>query len=160
MIRFQFQITSLSANFATAALLAELHKNSFTEGWSIETILEMINQPGVITIIGQKKFNDEVSPVGFLVLRHVLDEAEILTIGVLPDFRRFGLARAMMSEATELLRQKRCLSLFLEVATSNGAAQKLYHGLGFTEVGKRENYYLHGNGLREDALVLKRILVI
>ncbi|MDI9408852.1 MAG: GNAT family N-acetyltransferase [Candidatus Pacebacteria bacterium] len=160
MMDYKPTATSLSANMATAILLEELHKNAFVDGWSIETIFEMINQPGVMTIVAQKPVDGQPCPVGFLVLRLVLEEAEILTIGVLPAARRNGVARFMMSEATEILRQKRCLSLFLEVAVSNQAAQSLYRGLGFTEVGRRNRYYLHSNGLSEDALVLKRILVI
>lgn len=160
MTGFKTTASILSANMATASLLEELHKNAFLDGWSIETIFEMIAQPGVITIVAQGVMDGEETPVGFLVLRLVLDEAEILTIGVLPKARRLGVARFMMSEATELLRQKRCLSLFLEVATSNLAAQSLYRGLGFTEVGRRAGYYLYSNGVSEDALVLRRILVI
>jgi [ribosomal protein S18]-alanine N-acetyltransferase len=46
---------------------------------------------------------------------------------------------------------------FLEVRPSNTAAARLYHSLGFEQVGIRRGYYQATAG-REDAQVLRRVL--
>jgi ribosomal-protein-alanine N-acetyltransferase len=46
---------------------------------------------------------------------------------------------------------------FLEVRPSNTAAARLYHSLGFEQVGVRRGYYQATVG-REDAAVLRRVL--
>ena len=153
-------ITPLVPSAAAALLLAELHQQSFSEGWSATTFEEMILQPGIVILIVSEPTPSATNPQGFLVLRLVAEEAEILTIGIVPTARRRGLACALMSEATRMLGKNRCQSLFLEVACSNLAAQQLYRSLGFTQVGQRKNYYRHRDGRAEDALVLKRILII
>ncbi len=75
---------------------------------------------------------------GFLVSRPVADkEREILNIAVHPDFRRLHIATALLQ--AELTRWPGVH--FLEVRESNGAARRLYEGLGFQAVGERPAYY-------------------
>jgi ribosomal-protein-alanine N-acetyltransferase len=47
---------------------------------------------------------------------------------------------------------------FLEVRPSNTAAARLYHSMGFEQVGVRRGYYQATVG-REDAAVLRRALL-
>jgi ribosomal-protein-alanine N-acetyltransferase len=76
--------------------------------------------------------------VGFLVTRVVgPDEGEILNLAVIPSCRRRGIARRMLKE--ELDRSKK--TWFLEVRESNFAAINLYKIMGFSPVGRREQYY-------------------
>jgi len=75
--------------------------------------------------------------------------AEILTIGVVPDARRRGLAtkllHALLSEAV----RRGAEECFLEVREDNAAARAFYAAEGFTELGMRRGYYDHGrvNGI-------------
>jgi ribosomal-protein-alanine N-acetyltransferase len=80
---------------------------------------------------------------GFLVSRQnfagdefSLPEREILNLAVAPVFRRMGIGSALLSE--EL---RTAADFFLEVRESNLAAQELYRRFGFTEVGRRADYY-------------------
>src|SRR5664279_6571172 len=76
--------------------------------------------------------------VGFLVARTLAaDEREILNLAVAPDFRRQGVARALIDCALQSFRG----SVFLEVRESNRVAQKFYKLLGFKELSKRTGYY-------------------
>jgi ribosomal-protein-alanine N-acetyltransferase len=87
--------------------------------------------------------------VGFVVARTVAaDEREILNLAVAPDFRRKGVARALMASALAAFRGQ----VFLEVRESNGVAQKFYKSLGFKELSKRSAYY---DNPPETAIVLK-----
>ena len=72
--------------------------------------------------------------VGFMVTREVMGEIEILNLATAPEARRTGVG-------TALLRSLHADDVFLEVRESNIPARKLYERLGFTLVGKREEYY-------------------
>jgi len=91
---------------------------------------------------------------GFLVWRQTVspspefpEEREILNLAVDPAWRRRGIARALLQQ--EL---KTNAIYYLEVRESNVAAQFLYRGCGFIEVGRRPDYYHHPT---EPAIVMK-----
>ena len=90
---------------------------------------------------------------GFLVSRQVFAgdaanpaQREILNLAVAPEFRRMGIATALISKVLS-----RGAELFLEVRESNVAAQRLYRKLGFLEVARRPKYYHHPD---ETAIVM------
>jgi ribosomal-protein-alanine N-acetyltransferase len=87
--------------------------------------------------------------VGFLVARTVApDEREILNLAVAPDFRRKGVARALVDAALGAFRG----SVFLEVRESNAVALEFYKSLGFKELSRRKGYY---DSPVETAIVMK-----
>ena len=90
---------------------------------------------------------------GWLAVHAAADEAEILNLAVHPAARRQGHAQALLAAARAALPQAR--HWFLEVRTSNHAAQALYARLGFAPQGRRPAYYRNGEGGREDALCLR-----
>ena len=76
--------------------------------------------------------------VGFLVTRLVAPgEFEVLNIAVGPEFRRRGVAKALMQSALS----DSPGTYFLEVRESNHPARELYASLGFKQAGMRQNYY-------------------
>ncbi|MDZ4203152.1 MAG: ribosomal protein S18-alanine N-acetyltransferase [Gallionella sp.] len=90
---------------------------------------------------------------GYAILMPLVDEAELLTIGVAPAQQRKGLGRAMLGEMLALARERDMRRVFLEVRSSNTAAIALYRSAGFAEIGLRRAYYQNAGG-REDALVM------
>jgi ribosomal-protein-alanine acetyltransferase len=85
----------------------------------------------------------------FLVLRRTADgEHEILNLAVAPEFRRRGIARALLRNAT----QSQGGRLFLEVRESNEPARNLYREVGFSETGVRRRYY---SDPEESAIVMR-----
>ncbi len=126
---------------AHAAAFAAIHVVAFPEDpWPESAFHTLLQQPGVAGLIDPRG--------GFLLLRSVADEAEILSIGV--STPRQGIGRALMQAAIAHLRSKTIATLHLEVAASNNAARRLYESLGFKETGKRPCYYPDG----ADALIL------
>lgn len=90
--------------------------------------------------------------VGFIVGRQVGDEWEIENIAVTGSARRRGLGTRLLGEFLDLVRDRGCNVIFLEVRESNLAARALYEKWAFVEAGRRKGYY---QGPCEDALVLK-----
>lgn len=95
--------------------------------------------------------------IGYAVISQVLDEAELLLIGVAAEQQRSGCGRSLMAYLLDEARRRGAHRMFLEVRESNVAARALYRGFGFAEVGRRAAYYPARDG-REAALLLSRAL--
>ena len=77
----------------------------------------------------------------------------VVSIAVLPEFRRRGIATALMKEAIKRLKEIYGVKeVYLEVRISNEPAIKLYEKLGFQKVRRLKYYYLDG----EDAWVMAK----
>ena len=83
------------------------------------------------------------------------DEAEILTVGVVPSARRRGIARMLLGALLDEARRRGAREAYLEVRIDNAAARALYAKEGFAELGIRPGYYDAG---RVDAVVMSRDL--
>jgi ribosomal-protein-alanine N-acetyltransferase len=94
-----------------------------------------------------------VEVLGYVIARHAWDTGEILNVAVEPDSRGRGIAKALVDGAIQLLETAGVATVFLEVRASNVEALRLYDGMGFAEVGRRERYY---SNPVDDALVLAR----
>jgi ribosomal-protein-alanine N-acetyltransferase len=89
-------------------------------------------------------------------------EAELLILGVAPEYQRKGLASALLNFMSVLLGE-RANELFLEVRASNTRAIQCYEGLGFNRLGERRNYYpsVHSPKTeREDALIYGKYIAL
>ena len=91
--------------------------------------------------------------VGYIGSQSVLGEADIMNVAVLQEYRRLGIAEALLLELERALRAQNVYCLTLEVRVSNAAAISLYEKLGYTQVGRRPNYY---HRPKEDALILRK----
>jgi len=146
------------AGIAHAALLAGMHAVCFAEPWGERAMLDLLAMPGTagwLAVDGGALRPSLTSPgpAGLVLWRRALDEAEILTIAVLPPWRGRGLGRRLMGAALDGAAAGGATVMYLEVACDNAPALRLYQHLGFTTVGVRKGYY----GGR-DALTLRRSL--
>lgn len=96
--------------------------------------------------------------VGYFVAMRSLDETHLLNVTVLPSFQRQGIGAFLLDALTLWSRQVNATAIWLEVRTSNQHARRAYIANGFTEVAQRKNYYPAGLGVREDAVVMKKLL--
>ena len=79
----------------------------------------------------------------------------VISIAVLPEYRRKGIAKTLLSSALKALKEHYgCEEAYLEVRISNSPALALYQKLGFTIVKVSRRYYIDG----EDAYVMARKL--
>jgi len=89
-------------------------------------------------------------PAGFCAWRQNLpDEAELLNLAVDPDFRRQGVASALLAALASAAGGE----IFLEVAETNTAATGLYLKFGWEQTGIRKGYYSQG---KINAIVMKK----
>ena len=94
---------------------------------------------------------------GYGIMSVGAGEAHILNVCIRDDYRSRGFARRVLLYLLERARAAGMSEAFLEVRPSNVAAARLYHSLGFEQVGIRRGYYQATVG-REDAAVLRRVL--
>jgi ribosomal-protein-alanine N-acetyltransferase len=99
--------------------------------------------------------DDDGALVGWGGVLVAADQAEILTVGVVPAAQRRGLARRMLAALYDEARRRGARELFLEVRVDNDAALALYESEDFARIGRRRGYYDHG---RVDAVVMRREL--
>lgn len=92
--------------------------------------------------------------IGYGILSIAAGEAHIMNICLSPTVHGQGYGRRMMEKLIAIAREKRAMSMFLEVRPSNTAAIALYEKMGFNEIGVRKGYYPAENGTREDAVML------
>jgi ribosomal-protein-alanine N-acetyltransferase len=94
---------------------------------------------------------------GYGIMSVGAGEAHILNVCVRNEYRCRGFARKTLLYLVERARAAGMHEAFLEVRPSNVAAARLYHSLGFEQVGIRRGYYQAATG-REDASVLRKLL--
>jgi [ribosomal protein S18]-alanine N-acetyltransferase len=128
------------------AVLSALHCACFPDGWSVAAMDEVLRSPGVYAILAA----DGERAAGLALGRRIADEAELLTLGVAPEFRRQGLGAALVRAVAAVVPRARVLHL--EVAADNPPALMLYRLMGFGQVGRRKGYYRRPDGHLADAL--------
>jgi len=93
--------------------------------------------------------------LGYVYWKPFKKLGHVVSIAVLPEFRRRGIGRKLMLEAMRRLKEIYGASeVYLEVRVSNKAAISLYEKLGFRKVKHLRKYYLDG----EDAWLMAREL--
>jgi ribosomal-protein-alanine N-acetyltransferase len=95
---------------------------------------------------------DGAGLLGYVVGRSVLDQGEILNLGVSLQARRRGIGAALVRRLLTTFSAAGVREAFLEVRESNLAAQRLYQSFGFRDVGRRRRYYRRPV---EDAVLLR-----
>ncbi|MFM1974882.1 MAG: hypothetical protein RL524_869 [Actinomycetota bacterium] len=79
-------------------------------------------------------------------------EADVLTVAVLPEYRRQGIAQEFMRQIEAWALERKASAMMLEVELSNIAAIKLYESLGYMKISVRMDYY----GPGKDAHVMRK----
>lgn len=140
-------------------VLADIHSASFANDWSEDEITSLMSGAGVSAMVARRRMPfGSRRPVGFMLTRTVLDEAEILTVAVSPAWRGLGVGRDLVLRTLRDLAHAGTVSVFLEVDAENTPARRLYEGSGFRQVGVRRGYYSASPGAGT-ALVLRRDLL-
>lgn len=145
----EYRICDIRAEHVDGVL--ELEKECFSVPWTRQQLLSQMPDKMHVLLVAE----NEGKLSGYVGMMYVLDEGYISNVAVSPDCRRQGIADALINE---LIGRAEALSLAfitLEVRVSNDAARALYKKHGFTEVGRRKNYY---DFPTEDAILMTLFL--
>jgi ribosomal-protein-alanine N-acetyltransferase len=123
----------------------------YGEAWTAPQCAGLLPMPGVWLTLARA--GDEV--VGFAMARAVVREAELLLLAVKRKDRNAGVGKLLLDAFMERATDRGAERLHLEVREGNHAVT-LYRRAGFTEVGRRRNYYSGRDGQIYDALTLAR----
>ena len=91
---------------------------------------------------------------GFLLLRVIEDEAEILSLSVKTTVRRNGIGKYLIERAKNFSAVYQIKSILLEVAETNRSAVGFYKTQGFLKIGIRKNYYIFSGKNKKNALIM------
>ena len=131
--------------------IAELEKQCFSDPWSETALKEELSNESARFFAATE--GGEV--VGYIGCILVCGEGSITNVAVKKSARRMGVASRLLEALINALKQEGAESVFLEVRTSNEAAQKLYEKFGFAVCGKRRDFYKNP---REDGYIMKLLL--
>ena len=103
-----------------------------------------------------RSLNDKT--IGYLIAMLTTNSADILNIGIDPDFKRQGYGRAFLKHLIEELRKRDIYEILLEVRIGNKSAIQFYKKQGFKEIFVRKNYYTknsNNRSQREDGIIMR-----
>ena len=121
------------------------------DAWPLLELIGALSLPGLVRL----KATVEGKMVGFAggAVKRLKNEGWITTLGVLPEYRRLGIATALLDECERAMAMER---VRLSVRKSNLGAQRLYLERGYSLVERWEKYYEGG----EDGLVYEKIIEV
>ena len=127
-----------------------LEQQCFSMPWTAEQLQSQMKD-------SRHEFVAAVTPddtvLGYIGMMYVLDEGYISNVAVSPDYRRRGIADALIEQLCALCRSHALSFVTLEVRVGNAPAIALYEKHGFQRVGLRRNYYERP---KEDALIMTK----
>lgn len=86
--------------------------------------------------------------LGYVSFYQVIDEIEIISIGIIKSYQRTSYGSLLIDEIKKLDVKK----IFLEVSVKNEKAINFYIKNGFQKIGIRKGYYGNNKSYRIDAL--------
>ena len=144
----QFSIFNFQLNYDELSALDKQCVGS--DGWSADDFRSEAARSGGIVLAAY----DGDRLAGLIAGFTAADTGEILTVATAPEYRRMGVARALLTEFIGLIPDE-VETLALEVRSSNYAAIALYESFGFVKAGVRKRFY-HDPIEDADVMVLNR----
>ncbi len=135
------------------AVMEDAFDSEFGEAWNSAQCLSLLAMPGSKLLIAR----DGREVAGFAMTRWVLDEEELLMIGIAKSYQRKQVGGQLLGAVIEQAKTAGRNKLFLEVREGN-TAEYFYQSSGFGKAGRRKDYYHGVQGKMYDAITMVRIL--
>ena len=131
--------------------IVTIERASYPSPWSRSMFASELAKPSSISLGAYA--GEAGALVGYLIISRYVDAWHVMNIAVAPEWRRQGVAIALMERLFELTAGDGRRGYTLEVRVSNAGAIRLYERLGFKSRGIRRGYYTDN---REDAVIMWR----
>ena len=143
-------ITYREANAFDLPVFVSLDKELFPYSpWSASQYKEEFSSPTRHFVVAVDQTQSIVGYAGVFAPGNA--EADILTVGVVPEHRGKGIAKALMALITEWAKAQGTTAMMLEVKVDNSEAIGLYESLGYSKLNIRKDYF----GPELDAQVMR-----
>lgn len=143
-------ITYREANAFDLPVFVSLDKELFPYSpWSASQYKEEFSSPTRHFVVAVDQTQSIVGYAGVFAPGNA--EADILTVGVVPEHRGKGIAKALMALITQWAKAQGTTAMMLEVKVDNSEAIGLYESLGYSKLNIRKDYF----GPELDAQVMR-----
>lgn len=149
---YEFEIKRADTNTPDEIFerLSALDRSAIPDGWSAESFRsESCKENGIVLYI------ENGGKISALLTGYTaVGEGDITNVAASPEFRRKGLAKALIEKFESMLGED-AEKVFLEVRESNLPAINLYKKCGYEELHIRKNFYTQP---RENAIVMMKVI--
>ena len=136
---------------AVMAVMNDSFDPCYGEAWTAPQCAGLLPMPGVWLTLARA----DGAALGFAMGRVVAQEAELLLLAVKQQVQNRGVGKLLLEAFVDEARRRGADRLHLEVREGNHAVN-LYRRAGFTQIGRRKDYYSGRDGQIYDALTLAR----
>jgi len=145
-------ISYREANAFDLPVFVSLDKELFPYSpWSASQYKEEFSAPTRHFVVATDESQDIIGYAGVFAPGQA--EADILTVGVVPEHRGKGIAKALMALITNWAKAQGSIAMMLEVKIDNPEAIGLYESLGYSKLNVRKDYF--GAGLNAQVMRLE-----
>ena len=138
---------------AMMTIMQDAFDPRFGEAWTAAQCLSTLVLPDCQLLLAK----DGESVCGFAMNRWVLDHQELLMIAVARRLHGQNVGKLLLSESIYRAHQAGRTKIFLEVRDGNNA-HGFYLKSGFTQIGRRKNYYKNAVGISPDAITMQLVI--
>jgi [ribosomal protein S18]-alanine N-acetyltransferase len=128
-----------------------IERESYSVPWSDATFRGLLRRRDAELIVAESYG----VVIAYAIFWCVIDQSELGNVAVTARWRGRGIGERLVAEVLRRAERRGVREIYLEVRPSNEVARRLYERYGFSQVGRRRNYYQEPV---EDALVLRRPL--
>jgi ribosomal-protein-alanine N-acetyltransferase len=137
-------------NAELAEQVAQIERNCFSHPWTEDMLREQLHDHLASWICA---YGENGTVLGYAGIHVVAGEGYIDNVAVRQEYRKQGVASALLDVFLRFAQAQKLDFITLEVRASNDPAKRLYMKHGFAQVGRRKDYY---DDPREDAILMTR----
>jgi ribosomal protein S18 acetylase RimI-like enzyme len=133
-------------------------------GWKYDAarVMRAIRDRETLAVVacesGKTAASARGSLTGFAIMEFGDERAHLVLLAVRPSHRRLGIGQRLLEWLLESARVAGMASIHLELRANNDAARRFYRAMSFYETVLVPGYYRSGEGRKEGALRMLRVL--
>jgi ribosomal-protein-alanine N-acetyltransferase len=121
--------------------IMQIEKASFPTPWTEGMFLSELSSANSHHFVATKQDRGKAVVLCYIFFWMFMEEVHILNLATHPEFRKLGIASALLLFVFDFAYRKGGIIYLLEVREGNQAAVSLYQKMGFSAWGIRKKYY-------------------